>query len=63
MTEQPADDLGLIWGAAAIAAALGVTERACFHMLEAGKLPARKIGGRWVASRRKLIEHFEGQEA
>lgn len=59
MTEAANDSLDLLWGCAAIAAALGVTERACFHMLEQRQLPARKVGGRWVASRRKLEQHFE----
>jgi hypothetical protein len=56
---ETSNTLDLIWGCAAIAATLGVTQRACFHMLEAGVIPARKVGGRWVASRRKLEEHFE----
>lgn len=56
---EATDKLDLIWGCAAIAAALGVTERAAYHMLEAGVLPARKIGARWVASRKKLEAHFE----
>ena len=62
MTEAP-EQLGLVWGAAAIAALLGITERRAFHMLEAGTLPARKVGGRWVASRKKLEQHFEGEAA
>ena len=60
---EASDKLDLIWGAAAIAAALGITERACFHMLESGVLPARKVGARWVVSRRKLLQHFEGEAA
>ncbi|MFD1941305.1 helix-turn-helix domain-containing protein [Paradevosia shaoguanensis] len=56
-------DLDLVWGCKAIAKLLGVTERACFHMLESGELPARQIGRRWVVSRRKLREHFEGEAA
>lgn len=40
--------MNLIWGANAIAKALGRTERATFHMLEHGQIPgARKVGGRW----------------
>lgn len=53
------EDLDLLWGAAAIAAFLGRTRRQTFGMLEAGELPARKVGARWVASRKKLREHFE----
>jgi len=50
------DPLDLIWGRAAIAKAIGRPERATFHMIARGYLPAKRIGGRWVASRRKLIE-------
>lgn len=57
------DNLDLLWGCKAIAAFLGVTERACFHMLEQGVLPARQVGQRWVASRKALRRHFEGQAA
>ncbi|KKB12385.1 hypothetical protein VE25_07485 [Devosia geojensis] len=55
--------LDLIWGATAIAAALNRTRRQTFHMLENGELPAKKVGGRWVASRKKLEELFEGDAA
>lgn len=52
--------LDLVWGCKAIAAVIGRTERATFHMLESGDLPvARQVGSRWVASRRKLVEYFE----
>ena len=60
MQQPEAQPLDLVWGAKAIAKVLGVTERACFHMLEKRELPARQVGQRWVASRRKLQEHFEG---
>jgi hypothetical protein len=64
MKDKPeAETLDLIWGAAAIAAALNRTQRQCFHMLESGELPAKKIGGRWVVSRKALREHFEGAAA
>jgi hypothetical protein len=58
----PANDepLDLIWGADAIAKHLGLSRRQAFHMLEKGQLPARKAGGKWVASRRVLQAHFEG---
>ena len=42
--------LGLLWGAKEIGEALGLTERRAYHMLEARRLPARKIGGRWCTS-------------
>lgn len=52
--------LELLWGADAIAKELGRTVKSTFHMLESGHLPfARKIKGRWCASRTKLHEFFE----
>lgn len=62
MTEQT-DTFDLVWGAAAIAALIGKTTRATFHLLENGQLPARKIGNQWVVSRRALRQHFEGEAA
>lgn len=57
-------DLDLVWGAAAIAALIGKTTRATFHMLEAGQIPgAKKIGAQWVISRRVLRDFFEGSAA
>lgn len=38
----------IIWGCAAIAKAIGRSEKATFHALQDGKIPgARKIAGRW----------------
>jgi hypothetical protein len=64
MEQQLASDLGgasppdnaslgndLVWGVAAIAAEINRTPRQAFHMLENSRLPARKVGGRWCASR------------
>lgn len=54
--------LDLIWGAEAIAKVLNLkSRRQAFHLLESGTVPsARKVGRLWVASRRRLREHFEG---
>jgi hypothetical protein len=52
----------VLWGAAEIGRAIGKAARATFHLLEAGRLPARKIGGRWCASRRKLLEALIGHD-
>lgn len=51
-------NLDLIWEVAEIAKLIGRTPRATFHMLQNGQLPARKVGGRWVAERGKLIAFF-----
>jgi hypothetical protein len=48
----------LIWGAKAIAADIGRTERQTYHLLSNNQLPAQVIGGKWVASRRALRHHF-----
>jgi hypothetical protein len=59
MTDTPSPDtLDLAWGCKAIAKVIGRTERATFHMLEAGDLPARQVGQRWVASRKALEAFF-----
>lgn len=50
--------LDLIWEVSAIAKVIGRTRRQTFGMLEKGLLPARKVGGRWVAERGKLLRFF-----
>lgn len=62
MTEEP-DSLDLLWGARAIARFIGRTDRQCWEALNAGELPARKVHGRWVASREALRRHFMGEAA
>lgn len=52
------ENLDLVWGADAIARLIGRTTRATFHMLDNGELPAKKVGGRWVAERNKLLNFF-----
>ena len=48
----------LIWGIKAIAEELGKTQRQAFHLIDTGAIPSAKIGGRIVASRTRLREHF-----
>jgi hypothetical protein len=50
--------MDLIWEVAEIARLIGRTERQTFHLLSGGQLPAKKVGGRWVAERGKLIAFF-----
>ncbi|WP_234907698.1 DNA-binding protein [Rhizobium rhizogenes] len=52
------NEMELVWGAEAIAKLIGRSKRATFYMLDNGELPAKKVGGRWVAERRKLIAFF-----
>lgn len=60
ITEQTDD---LAWGVEEIAAAIGRPERATYHLLSKGELPARKVGGRWVASKRRLLAFLSGTAA
>jgi hypothetical protein len=54
---EDSDRLDLVWGAEAIAKELNVTVRRAFYLLERGELP-KKVGGRWVAARRRLRSLF-----
>jgi hypothetical protein len=54
-------DNDLVWGGEAIARVIRRKPAATFHMLEGGQLPARKVGGRWVASRSRLLSHLAGE--
>ena len=47
-----------LWGAEKIAEFLGINKRQALWKLENGLVPAGKTGRIWVASKRKLIEHF-----
>lgn len=51
-------EIELIWGAEAIAKFIGRSTRATFYMLDNDELPAKKVGGRWVAERSKLVAFF-----
>lgn len=51
-------ELDLIWGAKAIAKEMNAPERRVYYMLERRKIPAKKIGTLWVASRKGLRAHF-----
>lgn len=56
MTNQKkSDEIKLIWGADAIAKFIGRSRRQTYRMLEAGHIPAKQIGSRWVAERGKLV--------
>ena len=53
-----ADDL--LWGGRAIAAELGIKERRAFYLLNTRAIPAEKVNGIWVGSRRKLRKRLVG---
>jgi hypothetical protein len=48
--------LNVIWGAKAIGEMIGVNTRQAFHLLETGKIPARKVGDKWAAEENQLRE-------
>lgn len=58
LQDHDSERLDLVWGAAAIASRLNLSKRQTFHLLETGKLPAKKIGKHWVSSRHALKNHF-----
>ncbi|MXN48792.1 DNA-binding protein [Shinella kummerowiae] len=58
MENQNSASLDLVWGGEGIAKVIGRTPRVTFQLLESGEIPAKKVKGRWVASRAKLIAFF-----
>ncbi|MEN3793364.1 DNA-binding protein [Fulvimarina sp. MAC3] len=48
-----------VWGAGSISKVIKRSERVTFNLLEKGEIPAKKIGGRWVADRTTLINFFK----
>lgn len=52
------ENMQLVWEVSEIAKIIGRSNRQTFHMLNKGELPAKKVGGRWVAERGKLIAFF-----
>lgn len=58
MVTKSENSMDLIWGGEEIAKVIGRTPRITFSLLEKGVLPAKKVGGRWVAERGKLIAFF-----
>ena len=61
MTEIDTEDL--VWGINGIAKVIGRSDRQTYHLLTSGLLPAKQVGSRWVASRKKLIEALIGEAA
>lgn len=53
----------LLWGAEEISKVIGRTVTQTQYLLRTGKLPARQVGERWVASKRKLIAYLLGEVA
>jgi hypothetical protein len=56
------DENAPIWGAGPISKVISKSERATYHLLERGLLPAKKVGGSWVSTPRKLRDALVGDE-
>jgi len=56
--EMASDEIKAIWGAKEIAKTIGRPVRATFRLLESGKIPAKKIGGRWAVTKETLDRFF-----
>lgn len=57
-TKQDGPKLDLLWEVEEIAKLIGRTPRQTNHMLAKGEIPAKKVGGRWVAERNRLLNFF-----
>lgn len=49
-----------IWGAKHMGSVINRTERQTFYLLQAGLLPANKVGDQYVSTRRKLLSAVLG---
>jgi hypothetical protein len=51
-----------VWGAEEMGKVIKRTTRATWCLLLAGALPARKVGGKWVSTRRRLRTYLAGED-
>jgi hypothetical protein len=51
-------NLDVLWGAKQIGRYIGKNPRAAVHLLEKGRLPARKVGKIWTSTRKELEATF-----
>ncbi len=51
-----------VWGCKAIAKVIGRTERQTYHLLETGRLKAKKYGQIWAADEYALRADFPSSE-
>lgn len=52
-----------IWGVENFAKVIKRTPRQTFHLIYAGQLPVKKVGERYVSTRRKLLSAILGEAA
>jgi hypothetical protein len=57
--EQPHDHA--VWGARAMGRVIGKNPRQTFHLLNAGLLPARRVGKQWVSTVGQLRAWLRGE--
>lgn len=57
------DRSDIVWGAEGIAGVIQRSVTATNHLLQQGALPAKKVGGRWVTTRQRLLAHLTGEAA
>lgn len=62
MADDTESKLDLLWEVTEIAKLIGRSERQTFYLLSSGQIPAKKVGGRWVAERNVLMNFFLGTE-
>lgn len=60
---EPKENIELIWGSDQIGEVIGRSARQVNHLLSIGALPAKKVGGTWVAERGRLIAYLMGDAA
>jgi hypothetical protein len=60
-TQAKIQDDTPIWGAARIAAEVGLDRSSVYHLLGRGLLPARRIGRRWVSTPGQLRRALVGE--
>ena len=58
MVTNETENLGILWGATSIGRFINKGPRATYHLLETGKLPGRKTGKVWTATKRELAATF-----
>jgi hypothetical protein len=59
-SQQQSRDV-VLRGARQIGAAVGLDEKQAFHLLRTGALTSpKRVGGRWYASKSKLLREFVG---
>jgi hypothetical protein len=59
MTTEP--KIEILWGVKAISRAIGKPPRGVYHLLENGRIPAKKIGRQWTSTREALDKFFADQ--